>query len=117
MTTQREIAEQLVEQFVTGRLYCDRCNSYDHECGCNPDVLYRHRAKADDAIESALQAERRRAIGALEAARAALRTACAYNHTCDLGGSCAICDQGNHAIELINALLSPPSPPAETNDD
>jgi hypothetical protein len=91
MTTAREIAERICEDWFGP--------------GSAPRMS---KISLVDDIESALLAERRRAIEALDAARKALRTAGAYNHTCDLGGSCAVCDQSTAALELIDKALASP---------
>lgn len=36
-------AKTLIENIVFGRLRCYKCKSFDHECGCTPNVNERYR--------------------------------------------------------------------------
>lgn len=49
----REIADEIAGGTPVGRSYCQRCQSYDHECGCTPDMDAVIRA---DLAERVLQA-------------------------------------------------------------
>jgi hypothetical protein len=94
MTTRREIAEQIAFE-RNGDFSWPAPNG---ELGWELD-----RTLLANMIELALQAERRRAIE--EAAKRIEN---------DRG---ATPDQRIYGAKVIRALLSPPSPPAETNDD
>lgn len=41
-----ERLRKVLETIHLGRAWCDRCESYDHACGCSPDVNERRRQEA-----------------------------------------------------------------------